>query len=360
MNPIKRAQRRRSRNLAAKRGAPPGTATYTGDITGVPVVVEIIDYDPAGVRELSACDSEALRAYADPSTVTWINLIGIHEVDSVQAIAKAFDVHALWIEDVLNPSSRAKTEMLENRVLVVARMVRIDAGEVHSEQISIVMGKGWVITFQERPGDVWSSLRQRIRLGNGRVRRMGSDYLLHALLDDVVDHYFVALENLEERVDALEALALDPTTQLNLSTIFELKGELADFRRTVWPMRESVSALLRIEEGPMTHAVQPYLRDLYDHVVQVMDILESSRERVVGVYELHLAVTGHRLNDIMKILTLVSTIFIPMTFIAGVYGMNFRYMPELEWPYGYAFAWVLMLGTAAVGGLYVVSRRWLS
>ena len=250
--------------------------------------------------------------------------------------------------------------MIDDRVLVIARMVRIEDGVLHSEQVSMVLGKGWVLTFQERPGDVWESLRTRIRVGNGRVRRMNSDYLLHALLDQIVDHYFLSLEQLEGRVDGLEALAIDGDKRLDLGIIFELKNELAEFRRTVWPMRESIAALLRMEDGPIGGVVLPYFRDLYDHVVQVMDILETSRERVVGVYELHLAVTSHRLNDIMKLLTIVSTIFIPMTFIAGVYGMNFQHIPELQWDYGYLYVWALMLGTAAIGAVVVYSRRWLS
>ncbi|MEZ4318281.1 MAG: magnesium/cobalt transporter CorA [Myxococcota bacterium] len=355
----KRSRRRRARTLAEKRGLPPGTPVYTGDVEGVPVHVQVIDYAPDRLDELEVDDAQRLSSYRDEASVTWINLDGIHQADQVQAIARIFDLHPLWMEDILNPQGRPKAEVLDDKVLVVARMVHRVEGVVNTEQVALVLGPGWVLTFQEQAGDVWESLRSRIRQGKGRIRKMKADYLMHALLDDIVDAYFVALEEVESRVDGLEAAALDPSTRIDNAAIFALKQELADFRRAVWPMRESVSALLKADGGPISAAVVPYLRDVYDHVVQVMDILESSRERVVGVYELHLSVTSHRLNDIMKVLTLVSTIFIPGTFVAGVYGMNFKHMPELEWEYGYPFAWAVMLGLGALGGIWAWRRRWL-
>ncbi|MCB9676103.1 MAG: magnesium/cobalt transporter CorA [Alphaproteobacteria bacterium] len=356
----KRSRRRRSRLLGDKRGLPPGTPVYTGDVKDVPVEVRVLDYDTDGHREHREGDIQKLAEYHSDASVTWINLDGVHQVDQVATICRAFGIHPLWMEDILNPSGRPKAEILEDRVLVVARMVHRSEDRLVSEQVSMVLGPGFVLTFQERAGDVWEPLRERIRGGNGRIRKMRADYLLHALLDDIVDHYFVALEDLESRVDGLEANALDPNGRVDMTAIFDVKSELADFRRSVWPMRESVSSLLKAEGGPIDASVTPYFRDLYDHVVQVMDILETSRERVVGVYELHLAVTSYRLNDIMKVLTIVSTIFIPATFVAGVYGMNFDHMPELHWGFGYPFAWLLMLGSAGVGGYWVYTRRWLT
>ena len=243
---------------------------------------------------------------------------------------------------------------------MVARGASLAGGALTTAQVSVVLGKTWVLTFQEESSEIWNALRDRIRRGTSRVRKMQVDHLLHALLDDVVDHYFVALEHFEARADDLEDVALRPDRRLDMRAIFELKAQLSDFRRAVWPTREAVAALLRVQDGPIGSSARPYFSDLYDHVVQVMDILENSQERVIGVYELHLAVTGHRLNDIMKVLTIVSTIFIPMTFVAGVYGMNFDHIPELHWQYGYAFAWALMLGAACVAGAVVVRRQWLT
>lgn len=359
MSSNRRHRRRRANKQAQKRGLPPGTAVYTGDIEpGTPIEVSVIDFDAERVEELHASDAAQLPAFDSTESVTWLNVDGIHEVERVQAVTQAFGVHPLWVEDIVNPHSRPKTEVHEGRLLVIARMVALDPEGARTEQISLVLGPGWVLTFQERPGDVWGPLRERIRLNNGRVRRMAADYLLHALLDDVVDHYFLALEQLEEQVEQLEVRAIDPKQRVGIADIFALKQELAEFRRAVWPLREAVNVLMRTED-PITPAVQPYFRDLYDHLLQVLDIHESGRDRIVGIYELKLAVNGARLNDIMKVLTLVSTVFIPMTFIAGVYGMNFEHMPELGWRYGYAYVWALMLGSAAMGAGLAWQQRWL-
>ncbi|MCB9672379.1 MAG: magnesium/cobalt transporter CorA [Alphaproteobacteria bacterium] len=351
--------RRRARKRSLRKGLPPGVPVYTGDVAGVPVNVAVIDYGTEGVEELTASSTDALQRFQHENTVTWINLDGIHDVENVKALGTAFGLHGLWLEDITNPATRSKAEVMNDRILVTCKAFSVVDGDVTAEQISIAAGKGWVLTFQERPGDVWDPLRQRIRSGGGRIRRMGSDYLLHALLDGIVDHYFVAIETFEAVVDGMEAEALEPTRAVELKQIFVLKNELAELRRAVWPMREAVSTVMRADSGQIGEDVIPYYRDLYDHVVQVMDMLETSRERVVGVYELHLAVTSMRLNDIMKFLTIVSTIFIPMTFIAGVYGMNFKDMPELQWSWGYPFAWALMLGSAAACVAFLVSRRWI-
>lgn len=356
-----RRRRRRAKRHARQLGAVPGTAIYTGDVeAGVPVAVDVLDFTPDAIVETQGSDTEALTRLGKAESVTWINLDGIHDVGPVEQVCRALRVHPLWVEDIVNPASRSKTETIDDQVLVIARMVRLVDDRIHTEQVAIVMGPGWVLTFQERPGDVWTGLRERIRRNEGRVRRMKADYLLHALLDAIVDHYFLVLEFTETLVDGLEAQAIDPRSTLKLTDIFTLKNELADFRRTVWPMREAIGSLLRLEDGPFDERVLPFYRDLYDHILSVMDILETSRDRVVGVFELNLAVSGARLNDIMKVLTIVSTIFIPMTFIAGVYGMNFDHIPELHWSYGYLYVWSLMLGSAAVGAGVVISRRWLA
>jgi magnesium transporter len=360
-----RSRRRGPRIDSRKAGAAPGTPIYVGVERSEPLHVQVIDYDAAEVRVTEAFDTEALRPYRNEATVTWIDLVGVHHVEPIQALCRAFDVHPLWIEDIVNTNARPKTDELGDQVLVLARMLetRREAGQAgsqaaSSEHIAIVMGPGFVLTFQERPGDAWEAVRQRIHVGNGRVRRMGADYLLYALLDAVVDHYFVALEEIEARVDAFEATALDPDQRLELRDIFELKSELAELRRILWPTQQAIAALLR-SEGLMRPDVLPFVRDLHDHIVHVVDQLDSGRERIVGVYELHIAVAGHRLNDIMKILTVVSTIFIPMTFIAGVYGMNFDHMPELHWDWGYPMAWLLMLGSGIGGAVYMVTRKWV-
>ncbi len=362
LKPTSRPKRRRTRAAAKKQGAPPGAAIYAGDeLPDFAVSVRVLDYSTTEVQESDALGTDRLRELRDTATVSWVNLDGVHQVEQVKAIGKTFGIHALWLEDILNPASRPKTEVMDDKVLVITRMVRATEDSqtiLETEQVAMVLGPTWVLPFQERPGDVWDALRQRIRTGGGRIRRMQADYLLHALLDAVVDHYFVALEVLEGRVDVLEDVALNGQN-VDLRRVHELRRELAAFREVVWPTREAISALLKRDTEAISADIQPYYRDLYDHVVQVMDILETSRERLVGVFELHLAVNGHQLNQIMRVLTVVSTVFIPLTFIAGIYGMNFKYMPELDWQWAYPTVWVLMVGVAVSMGYWFRTRQWM-
>jgi magnesium transporter len=357
-----RARRRRSRAAALKQGLPPGTPVYAGEeLPDVAVAVRVMDYSAAEVQESDALRTDELKPHRDSPTVTWINLDGIHQVEQVQAVCRTFGVHALWVEDILNPSSRPKTEVMDDKILVITRMARAardPSAGLSTEQVAMVLGPSWVLTFQEQAGDVWDALRQRIRSGGGRIRRMRADYLLHALLDAVVDHYFISLEALEGRVDTLEDGALDGLP-VDLRRVHEQRRELAAFREVVWPTREAIAALLKRDSEAIGQDILPYYRDLYDHVVQVMDILETSRERLVGVFELHLAVNGHQLNQIMRVLTVVSTVFIPLTFIAGVYGMNFKHMPELEWAWAYPAVWALMVATALGMAHWFRTRQWM-
>lgn len=364
MSTANRRRRRRSRAAASarKKHAPPGSPIYTGEaLPDVPITVRVVDYGPDDVRELEADNVNELGDYRSEDSVTWINLDGIHRAGEVQAVGAAFGLHPLWIEDILNPTGRPKAEAMDDKVLVITKMALVTGrpeDPLESEQIAVILGPGWVLTFQERPGDVWEPLRERIRNGAGRVRRMRVDYLLHALLDAVVDNYFVALEAMDALVDALEDEALGERG-VELRRVYELKGELAALRQVIWPTREAVAGLLRRDSEAIRPETAPYFRDLYDHVVQVMDVLETSRERVMGVFELHLAVNGHRMNQAMRVLTVVSTIFIPMTFLAGVYGMNFQHMPELAWRWGYPAIWGVMLGLGVAMAIWFRTRRWM-
>ncbi len=361
MGSSSRRRRNRSQIRQAKEGLPPGTPIYAGEQRDFPVTVQVIDYDAEHLTDRIEQNVADLCPYRDrQTTVTWINLDGIHDSEAVVALGETFGMHALWIEDVLNPTSRPKVEVLEDRILVITRMVEwLPDGSLDQEQVSLVLGPGFVLTFQERPGDVWDTLRKRISGNVGRIRKMGADYLLHALLDATVDHYFVVLETLETRVDDLENRAIT-NPELSLPVQFqELKSELQGLRGVVWPTREAVAALLRGETNILSPATMPFYRDLYDHVVQVMDILDASRDRLVWVVELHLALTSQRMNEIMKVLTLVSTVFIPLSFIAGVFGMNFDVMPELHEDWGYPAVLSLMATIGFGLLLWFRAQRWL-
>ncbi len=354
----RRARKRHHR--ASKRGQAPGTVIYIGEANSEPVAVHVLDYDLDGVRPFEELDEEVCQRAQALDSVTWINLDGIHQVDHVKAIAKTFDLHALWVEDLVNTSCRPRSEVIDDKVLVIAKMATVRKGptgspEVETEHVGLVCGPGWVLTFQERPGDVWDSVRQRIDHGS-RIRKMSAAYLLHGLLDAIVDEYFVVLENLELEVDRVEEASLNASTGDLPPRVFAIRSEITAIRSVVWPVREAVGQLVRGDYDGIDSAIQPFYRDLYDHLVQTMDITDASRERLVGVVELHLAVTSHQMNVVMRVLTVVSTVFIPLTFIAGVYGMNFAYMPELQVRGGYFVALGVMLAIG-LSLLWMFRRR---
>lgn len=352
------SRRRRRRQRAKKVGLPPGTPVYTGDVVDAPVEVTVIDYDPERVSQSRLQRVSEALAHDHTRSIAWLNMEGVHKTEEIAALGNAFGIHPLWIEDIMNPECRPKCEQIGDRLLVVLRVLRVGEEDLDMEHVAAVLGPGWVLTFQERPGDVWDGVRHRILSGGGRIRRMGADYLLHALLDSVVDHYFLALEWVEGQVDQLEERALLGEVSDLPAEVLTLRSTLVTVRQVVWPMREAALSLLRSEE--MIHPdAAPFFRDLYDHLLQVMETLDATRDRLSSVVELHLAQASQRLNEVMRVLTVVSTIFIPLTFIAGVYGMNFRWMPELEYQYAYPIVMGSMLIMAIImfGGFR--RRGWL-
>jgi magnesium transporter len=349
-------RRAEPRNL--KRGLPPGAAVYTGEPREGQVRVSLMRYSADSCVEVGNIDFRACVPSSKPEETVWINIDGIHQVEVVTTICGAFGVHPLAIEDLLNPNTRTKVDDYGDQIVAAAKMVNPAppglGGMFELEQVGVVVGKSWVLTFQERPGDGFESIRARLRGGAGRIRRSGPDYLLHALLDSVVDVTAEVILSVDLRIDDLEAQPADLHVQAH-----ELRAELVSLRRAVAPLREAISALLRAESVLVQDHNKPYYRDLYDHVAQALDLIDSNRERVMSLVQLHLAENGHRLNEVMRVLTVVATLFIPLTFVVGVYGMNFEHMPELEWKYGYAMVWgVMVLMVLGMLGWFR-SRRWL-
>lgn len=357
----RRARRRHERAL--KTGQAPGTAVYTGRVRDTPVAVKVIDFDADGVRTFDNLCEDACRRAHMTTSVTWVDADGIHDAERVKAVTEPFGVHPLWIEDLLNPTCRPKSEVLGDQLLFVVKMVQLIPGpdatlEMEIEQVGLVCGPGWVLTFQETPGDVWDPVRARIGTG-ARLRKLGETYLLHALLDAVVDEYFVVLEHFEKEVDRVEDSSLLNTVADLPPRLYALRRELASFRAVIWPVREAVGQLLRGDFESISPEEVPFYRDLYDHCVQSMDIADAIRDRLLGVVELQLAIVNNQTNVVMRWLTVVSTVFIPLTFVVGVYGMNFEVMPELQWRYGYLGVWLVMIAVA-VGLLAHFRRRgWL-
>lgn len=334
---------------------------HIGEVQAEKAQISVLDYDESNVREKVVDTIEECLPFKDAPTVTWINITGLHEIALIEAVGKSFNLHPLILEDIAHTGQRPKMEEYENLLFIVIKMLRYkeDVGQIDEEQVSLILGPNWVLSFQEREGDVFDPLRERIRNGKGRIRKMGADYLAYSLLDAVVDHYFLILERLGDRIEVLgEALLIQPVPQ-TLAEIHDLKRELLFLRKSVWPLRGVINGLQR-GESPLFHPhTLIYLRDLYDHTIQVMDAVETFRDMTAGMLDIYLSSASNRMNEIMKVLTIIATIFIPLTFIAGIYGMNFQFMPELKWPFGYFCALGFMSAVAIGLLIYFRRRKWL-
>lgn len=349
------------KRVSKKVGLSPGTLVYTGKERVEKVGISIIDYDQSQFEEKEAKSVEECFPFKEKPTVTWINVDGIHEPEIVEKIGKYFEVHPLVLEDIVHTDQRPKIEDFDKYIFVVLKMLLYDEekSEVKSEQISLILGPNFVISFQETKKDVFDAVRDRIRNAKGRIRKMGADYLTYALVDAVVDHYFVILEKFGERIESLEEELVTDPKQETLQEIHVLKREMIFLRKSVWPLREVISNLTRGESALIQDATGIFLRDVYDHTIQVIDTVETFRDMVSGMLDTYLSSVSNRMNEVMKVLTIIATIFIPLTFIAGIYGMNFEFMPELKWRLGYFAALFVMVVILAGMVIYFRRKRWL-
>lgn len=339
---------------------PPGSLVYLGEKRVDSVKVSIIDYNEAEVREIPEATPDECQQHINQKTVTWINVIGLHDPELLARLGEMFGFHPLILEDILHTGQRPKLEDHGDYIFCVLQMLyRLpETGRIASEQVSLILGSGYLFTFQETEGDVFDMLRSRIRTGKGRIRKMGCDYLAYALLDAIVDNYFVVLEELSDRTEELhEGVVANPEPK-KLHRIHQLRRELIFMRKNIWPLRELVAGLEKTENKLVHRSLTPYLRDIYEHTIQVIDNVESMRDVMSGVLDIYITTVGSRTNDVMKVLTIIATIFIPLTFVAGIYGMNFEYMPELKCRFGYAAVWIVMLTVAATMILYFKRKKW--
>jgi magnesium transporter len=349
---------RRQRVARVKPGTPPGTLVAAG--TPAPARISVLAYNREGSTERRDVTIDDALTAAAPAGVTWINVDGLGDTKVLARLGERFGLHPLALEDVLDVGQRPKVERYDKHLFAVMRTMRIaEGGDIAEEQVSLFFGAGWLITVQERPdGDCFGAVREAIRQGRGRVREAGADYLAYLLVDAVVDAYFPVVEQFGERIQGLESAAIDDASPIVLVQMQRLRHQLLGLRRAVWPMREAVVVLQREESELVTPETRLFLRDVYDHAVQALEIVESLRETAVSVMEVYLSVQNQRLNEVMKVLTVIATIFIPLTTIASIYGMNFKHMPELEWRYGYAWALGLMLASALGMITYFRRRGW--
>jgi magnesium transporter len=325
------------------------------------VRISVMAYDADQVHEQQGRELEALDWQPRPGRVTWINVDGLHRVDVIEELGRHFDLHPLLLEDVTNTGQRPKVDVYEERLYVVLKMFQRpgDGQDVDPEQVSLVLGPHFVLSFQERAGDVFDAVRERIRTGRGHVRTRGADYLLYALMDAVVDGYFGVCEVFGERMQALEDHCLEDPGPHTSRRIHHLKRQQILLRKSLWPLREVLNVMLRDRSPLLTEDTLVYMRDVYDHTILVVDTIETFRDVLSGLLDIHLSSLSNRMNEVMKVLTIIATIFIPITFIAGIYGMNFHHMPELAWRYSYPVVLLLMWAVSA-GMIYYFRRKdWL-
>ncbi len=352
---------RHVKRRSQKVGLPPGTLVYTGDRPGKEVEITVAWYNGQDYHETRHQGFRECPLDLDASRVTWINVDGIHQVSNLENLGECYHLHPLVLEDILNPEQRPKVEDYGDYLFIILKMLLLkeNTDGLLTEQISIILGKNFVISFQEDDQDIFDPVRQRLKLGKGRIRGAGADYLAYTLLDLVVDHYFVILERLGDIIEDLEDELVANPTPATLNRIHRLKRDMIVLRKSVWPLREVVSQLERRESPLIKDSTNLYLKDLYDHVIQVIDNIETFRDILAGMLDIYLSSLSNRLNEVMKVLTMIATIFIPLTFIAGVYGMNFKHMPELDWPWGYYSA-LLVMAMVSVGMiLYFRKKGWL-
>jgi magnesium transporter len=351
----------RRRRSAKEAGLPPGTLIYTGEQRVERVRIDMIDYDQANMQEMEATSVDACIPFKATPTVTWMNVTGLHDLTLVEKLGEGYNIHPLVLEDVVHTGQRPKLDDFGEYIFLVMNTLHRNENtwEIRTEQISLILGPNYVISFQEVPEDPFDSVRERLRQSKGRIRRMGSDYLAYALIDAIVDHYFSILESLGDQIEGMSTKAVNDPTPETLRDIQDLKRTLNHLRRTIWPLREVVNALNRGESELVSESTGVYLRDVYDHTIQVVEMVETFRDIASGMFDTYLSGVSNRMNEVMKVLTIIATIFIPVTFVAGVYGMNFQRMPELSQPWGYPAALCVML-VIAVGMLFYFRRkRWL-
>jgi magnesium transporter len=354
---MSRLTQRRPRKAAQS----PGTVEYVGKHKVENVEITVLDYDPASCRESTPTTLAELLPHRDSDSVTWIDIDGLHDTALLRGLGAHFGFHPLVLEDVVNTHQRPKLEDYGDYLYIVVRMLSYDAErrELGSEQVSLLLGERYVFSLQESWGDVFDPVRERIRGGKGRIRGQGPDYLAYALLDAVVDNYFVIIEQLGEQIEELETLLVEDPQPEQQRAVHQLKREMILLRKSVWPLREVLAGLERTESKLLRTETRVFIRDVYDHAIQVIDVVESFRDMLSGLQDLYLSSISNKTNEVMKVLTIIGTIFIPVTFLAGVYGMNFRYFPELAWKWSYPAFWAVSLIVGGVMLNFFRRRRWL-
>ncbi len=345
-----------------KQHPPPGSrpGTYVPSPDASASVVTAIWYTVDEVETAKISDLSELNRYRDQEGVLWVDVQGLRDVGVIERIAQTFSIHPLALEDVVNVPQRPKTETYDEHELYISRMVKLgEQRKVEIEQVAVLFSREYVVTFQEQPGDVFDPVRERIRQRGSRLRESGADYLAYRIIDTIIDHYYPAIDGISEALEALESRVMNHPTPRTLGEVNRMKQTLLDLRRGIWPQRDAINALVRGDSEYVSEPVRMYFRDSYDHAVQITEVIETYREITAGLFNTYLSVVSNRMNEVMKVLTIMASIFIPLTFMAGIYGMNFEGMPELRMWWSYPL--LLMLMAIVAGGMLMYFRRkgWL-
>ncbi len=343
-----------------KIAAPPGTLLHIGDKKSEQVEISVLSYGESGFEEIVIDDISKLKKLERKDRTDWINIYGLHDTSVIEGAGNLFGIDMLTQEDILNTMQRPKIEEYEDHMVVILKMLTYDKerSEVMSEQISVILGKNYLISFQEQPGDVFDPVRKRIKSGRKKINQGNTDYLLYTLIDSVVDNYFLVMEQIADEIEQMEDRILNNPGQGMLQEIQRLRKEIIYLRKAVWPLREILSSILRGGNKLIKESTYIFFRDIYDHTIQVIETSETFRDLVAGLQELYLSTVSNSMNQVMKVLTIIATIFIPLTFIAGIYGMNFEFMPELKWKAGYFIIWGIMILVGIGMGIYFKRKKW--
>ena len=344
-----------------KAGLPPGTLVSVAGKKDQKVAITVIDYKDDYFHQEETEQAADCFRYKDQPTVTWINLDGVHDLDMIRTLGEMYSLGSLTLEDIVDTDHRPKMEDFGDYIFTTLKMLYLspDGQEIFSEQVSLVFGQGFVISFQESPDDVFGAVRERIKDPKSRIRSRGADYLAYALIDSVVDQYYIIIESLGESIESLEDDVLGDAEGDVLGPLYSLRREIVLIRQSVWPLREVVSGLDKSDSDLIAKSTLVYLRDLYDHTLSIIDSVTTFKEMLSALLESHHSNVSAKMNEIMKVLTIIATIFIPLTFIAGIYGMNFDFMPELKVRWAYYGVWGVMAAVAAVMFYYFRKKRWL-
>jgi magnesium transporter len=360
VNLIKHLTPKIRKKTSAKVGLPPGSIIHVGEQKIEKVKITLTEFDENNIEICEINSVEEIDPYTDTPQVTWVNVSGLHDTEHIKQIGEKFNIHPLVLEDILNTETRPKIEVADKYVFIAMKMLtyNTDEDEIVTEQVSFILGDTFVFSFLEKSDNIFNPINDRITNNYGRVRKQQSDYLFYALMDVVVDQYFLLLEQIEQNIESLDDEVISSADRSQIEKIYNLKNKLLLTRRSIWPLREIFTRLIREESKLINKKIVPYLRDLLDHTIQVTETIELQREITTGIMETHLSMMSFKMNEVMKVLTIIATIFIPLTFIVGIYGMNFEYMPELSWRWAYVAVWGVMISVVIVMISYFRRKKW--